>query len=88
MQIEQSVTMMMDYTSIDKMNQCTVDDIQLHKRAKNIRLARPRCQQQRNACKTRLVLLLLGLWMNLIAVTNGKWKLKESWKKKKKQRKI
>lgn len=73
---------MMDYTSIDEMNQCSVtaadDDVQLHKRAKNIRLTRLRCRQQQNgsACKTRLVLLLLGLWMNLIAVTNGKWKLK------------
>lgn len=47
--------------------------IQLHKRVKNIRLTHGQLQQQ-SRCKTRLVLLLLGLWMNLIAVTNGKWK--------------
>lgn len=46
--------------------------IQLHKRVKNIRLTHGRLQQQ-SRCKARLVLLLLGLWMNLIASTNGEW---------------
>lgn len=43
------------------------------KRVKNIRSTNGKLQQQ-SRCKTRLVLLLLGLFMNLIAVTNGKWK--------------
>lgn len=77
MQITVNATMMMDYTSIDEMAACTVAGAgaQLHKRANNIRLTRLRCHQQQrhiSASKTRLVLLLLGLWMNLIAVTNGK----------------
>lgn len=45
--------------------------IQLDKNVKNIRLTH--CQlKQHSRCKGRLVLLLLGLWMNLISVTNGK----------------
>lgn len=48
--------------------------IQLRKSVKNIRLTHGQSKQQ-SRCKTRLVLLLLGLWMNLIAVTNGKWKI-------------
>lgn len=50
-----------------------VDDIELHKRVKYIRLT-TRLQLNHQRCKIRLVLLSLGLWMNLIAVTNGKWK--------------
>lgn len=50
------------------------DSAQLQKRVKNIRLTHGQFKQQSH-CKTRLVLLLLGLWMNLIAVTNGKWKI-------------
>lgn len=50
-----------------------IGSIQLHKRVKNIRLTHGQLKRQSH-CKTRLVLLLLGLWMNLIAVTNGKWK--------------
>lgn len=46
--------------------------IQLHKRVKNIRLTHGQLQQP-SRCKARLVLLLLGLWMNLIATTNGEW---------------
>lgn len=48
--------------------------VQLHKRAKNIRLTHGQSKQP-SRCKARLVLLLLGLWMNLIAVANGKWKI-------------
>lgn len=48
--------------------------ITMQKRVKNIRLTHGQLKQQ-SRCKTRLVLLLLGLWMNLIAVTNGKWKI-------------
>lgn len=46
--------------------------IQLHKRVKNIRLTHGQLQQP-SRYKARLVLLLLGLWMNLIATTNGEW---------------
>lgn len=76
----------MDYTSIYRMFQrsSVIDsgggvggdstNQQLHKCVKNIRLTHGQLKQQ-SLCKMRLVLLLLGLWMNLIAVTNGKWKI-------------
>ncbi|XP_031630104.1 roundabout homolog 2 isoform X2 [Contarinia nasturtii] len=50
-----------------------VVSVQLHKRVKNIRLTHGQLKRQSH-CKTRLVLLLLGLWMNLIAVTNAQYR--------------
>lgn len=74
----------MDYTSItesfgdiDEYDKRNINEIkyvmasQLYLSVKDIRLTRFRLNQKR--CKTQFILMLLGLWMNLISVANGKW---------------
>lgn len=61
----------------DDVNDCAAvagAGVKLHERVKNIRLTRLHTTQSPPSLlyKMRLVLLLLGLWMNLIGVTNGK----------------
>lgn len=67
------------HTVIDAANQCKTNNThdidremaqRFGLRAKGNRLKRSLLNQQR--CKFRLVLLLFGLWMNLITFTNGK----------------
>lgn len=77
----------MDYTLLFEMfpyltvicrNGCSNDNNRMHKRmaietnlrAKNVRLTQFQLNKQHN--KMRLILLLLGLWMSFIPVTNGK----------------
>lgn len=74
----------MDYASItesfgdiDEYDKRNINDIkyvmasQLYLCVKDIRLTRFRLNQKR--CKTQFILMLLGIWMNLISVANGKW---------------
>lgn len=69
-------TIYVDDGDIDEYDKRNINDIkyvmasQLYLSVQDIRLTRFRLNQKR--CKTHFILMLLGLWMNLISVANGK----------------
>lgn len=77
-------TAIVDDGDIDEYDNRNINDIkyvmasQLYLGVKHKRLTRFRLNQKN--CKTQFILMLLGLWMNLISVANGKWIIsKQNW---------